>query len=55
MYGSAIVLPSEYFDAGKTLEAVEEHQCTGLYGVSTMFVDMLSSPQFAVTKRSSLR
>jgi long-chain acyl-CoA synthetase len=55
VYGSAIVLPSEYFDVGDTLQAVEQYQCTGLYGVSTMFVDMLSSPHFESTVRSSLR
>lgn len=55
MYGASIVLPSEYFDAGSTLEAVERYQCTGLYGVATMFVDMLPHPQFAATERSSLR
>ena len=55
MYGAAIVLPCEYFDAGETLAAVENYQCTGLYGVTTMFVDMLSHPRFEATKRSSLK
>ncbi len=55
MYGASIVLPSEYFDAGETLRAVEHYSCTGLYGVTTMFVDMLSHPKFEATKRSSLR
>ncbi|CAK7199702.1 hypothetical protein SEUCBS139899_002385 [Sporothrix eucalyptigena] len=55
MHGASIVLPSEYFDAGATLAAVERYGCTGLYGVTTMFVDILSDARFATTKRSSLR
>lgn len=55
MAGASIVLPSEYFDASATLQAVEKYKCTGLYGVTTMFVDMLSDARFAATKRSSLR
>jgi acyl-CoA synthetase (AMP-forming)/AMP-acid ligase II len=53
--GAATVLPSEYFDAGLTLHAVEKYHCTGLYGVTTMFIDQLSHPNFSNTKRSSLR
>ncbi|ERS95335.1 hypothetical protein HMPREF1624_08213 [Sporothrix schenckii ATCC 58251] len=53
--GASIVLPSEYFDAAATLQAVERFGCTGLYGVTTMFVDMLSDARFTSTKRSSLR
>ncbi|KAH7379126.1 hypothetical protein DE146DRAFT_773866 [Phaeosphaeria sp. MPI-PUGE-AT-0046c] len=55
LYGSAIVLPSEYWDVDATLRSVEEHKCTGLYGVTTMFVDELSHPRFAATNRSSLK
>jgi acyl-CoA synthetase (AMP-forming)/AMP-acid ligase II len=53
--GAATVLPSEYFDTKETLKAVEQYQCTGLYGVTTMFIDELSHPDFTSTKRSSLR
>jgi acyl-CoA synthetase (AMP-forming)/AMP-acid ligase II len=55
LYGSAVVLPSEYWDAGATLAIVEKYKCTGLYGVTTMFVDELSHPQFSTTDRSSLK
>ncbi|KAF2654664.1 acetyl-CoA synthetase-like protein [Lophiostoma macrostomum CBS 122681] len=54
-HGATVVLPSEYFDASATLRAVERYQCTGLYGVTTMFVDMLSHPTFPSTSRKSLR
>ncbi|KAL1887605.1 hypothetical protein Sste5346_010106 [Sporothrix stenoceras] len=55
MAGASIILPSEYFDAAATLQAIEKYKCTGLYGVTTMFVDMLSDARYASTKRSSLR
>lgn len=55
MSGASIVLPSEYFEAAATLEAVERYRCTGLYGVTTMFVDLLSHTRFPDTDRSSLR
>ncbi|KAJ9610807.1 hypothetical protein H2200_005584 [Cladophialophora chaetospira] len=53
--GATIVLPSEYFDAAATLQAVDRLQCTGLYGVTTMFIDEMSHRQFLKTKRSTLR
>jgi acyl-CoA synthetase (AMP-forming)/AMP-acid ligase II len=37
-HGSAIVFPSESFDAFLTLKAVQEEKCTALYGVPTMFL-----------------
>ncbi|KAJ9644334.1 hypothetical protein H2204_001686 [Knufia peltigerae] len=55
VHGASAVLPSEYFDAGATLSAVDRFQCTGLYGVTTMFVDEMSHPLFTSTKRTSLR
>ncbi|KAI1922765.1 hypothetical protein LOZ65_003448 [Ophidiomyces ophidiicola] len=40
-HGSAIVFPSESFNAVATLKAVQEEKCTALYGVPTMFVEEL--------------
>ncbi|KAI9726983.1 MAG: hypothetical protein M1828_000331 [Chrysothrix sp. TS-e1954] len=37
-HGSAIVFPAEAFDPLATLRAVQEYQCTALYGVPTMFL-----------------
>jgi acyl-CoA synthetase (AMP-forming)/AMP-acid ligase II len=37
-HGSAIVFPSEAFNAHATLESVQQYNCTALYGVPTMFV-----------------
>lgn len=40
-HGSAIVFPSESFNARATLKAVQEEKCTALYGVPTMFLEEL--------------
>ncbi|KAJ5179398.1 hypothetical protein N7492_002608 [Penicillium capsulatum] len=40
-HGSAIVFPSEAFNARAALKAVQEEQCTALYGVPTMFLEEL--------------
>ncbi|KAK2750424.1 hypothetical protein FQN57_003904 [Myotisia sp. PD_48] len=40
-HGSAIVFPSESFNAVATLKAVQEEKCTALYGVPTMFIEEL--------------
>ncbi|KAI5196164.1 acyl-CoA synthetase/AMP-acid ligase-like protein II [Aureobasidium subglaciale] len=40
-HGSAIVLPSESFNAEATLRAVQENAATALYGVPTMFISEL--------------
>jgi fatty-acyl-CoA synthase len=53
--GAAMVFPSEGFDPGATLRAVEAERCTGLYGVPTMFVAMLDHPEFKHFDLSSLR
>ena len=37
-HGSAIVFPSEAFDAEAALLSVQEYACTALYGVPTMFL-----------------
>jgi len=53
--GAAIIVPSEHFDARKTLEAVEAERCTAIYGVPTMFMSELAEPDFSKFKLSSLR
>lgn len=40
-HGSAIVFPAESFNARAALHAVQEAQCTALYGVPTMFLEQL--------------
>lgn len=53
--GSSIVLPSELFNAQAALECIERYKCTGIYGVTTMFIEEMNSPLFSRTDRSSLQ
>jgi fatty-acyl-CoA synthase len=55
VYGSAMVVPAETFDALATLEAVQGERCTGIYGVPTMFIAELDHPRFAEFDLSSMR
>ena len=54
-HGCTIVLPSEVFDARRCLDAIEDEQCTALYGVPTMFIAMLEHPAFQHGRVASLR
>lgn len=47
-HGSAIVFPAESFNARAALHAVQEEQCTALYGVPTMFLEQLGLIQDGV-------
>lgn len=53
--GSTMVFPSETFDAGATLAAIESERCTAIYGVPTMFIAMLEHPDYPQRNLSSLR
>ncbi|MER8024550.1 AMP-binding protein [Glutamicibacter protophormiae] len=53
--GTAMVIPSPGFDPEATLRVVAEEQCTGLYGVPTMFIAMQNHPNFADYDLSLLR
>ena len=57
-HGSAIVFPTEAFDPLATLKAVQEEQCTALYGVPTMFIaelELLSNGTLPTAGFSTLR
>ncbi|MDN6171283.1 MAG: AMP-binding protein [Yaniella sp.] len=54
-HGAAMVLPAQSFNAQQTLAAVEEYQCTSLYGVPTMFIAELALDNLADFDLSSLR
>ncbi|XP_033742151.1 medium-chain acyl-CoA ligase ACSF2, mitochondrial-like [Pecten maximus] len=45
-HGAKCVYPGPGFDAGASLKAVADEKCTALYGVPTMFIDMLNHPDF---------
>ncbi len=53
--GACLILPDEYFNPLKVLQAVEEEKCTAIHGVPTMFVAELEHPQFEDFDLSSLR
>ena len=45
-HGSAVVVPGESFDPDATLQAIQDHGCTSIYGVPTMFIAQLDHPHF---------
>jgi fatty-acyl-CoA synthase len=54
-HGAAMVIPAPAFDPGATLQAVSGERCTSLYGVPTMFIAILSHPDFGRYDLGSLR
>jgi fatty-acyl-CoA synthase len=55
LFGAKVVHPSEGFEPDAALKAVERERCTSLYGVPTMFIAELASPDFERRDLSSLR
>lgn len=53
--GAAMILPAPSFDPLATLEAIEKHRATTIYGVPTMFIAELNHPEFGRFDFSSLR
>ena len=54
-HGATIVIPGPGFDAEQVLTAVEQEQCTSLYGVPTMFIAELGHPGLKSFDLSTLR
>jgi fatty-acyl-CoA synthase len=54
-HGATMVIPAPGFDAGVTLQAIQDERCTGVYGVPTMFIAMQNHPDFATYDVTSLR
>ena len=54
-HGAAMVYPGEGFDPLAVLRTVEGERCTALYGVPTMFIQILNHPEFDRFDLSSLR
>ncbi|XP_056143446.1 medium-chain acyl-CoA ligase ACSF2, mitochondrial-like [Lampris incognitus] len=46
LHGVTLVFPSTGYDGHANLEAIQNEKCTFLYGTPTMFIDMLSQPDF---------
>lgn len=54
-HAACVVYPAEAFDPLAVLQAVEAERCAALYGVPTMFIAILSHPEFARFDLGSLR
>ncbi len=54
-HGACMVYPSDCFNAGAVLQAIDAERCTSLYGVPTMFRAVLEHPDFVRCDCSSLR
>ena len=54
-HGACMVIPAAAFDPVASLQAVQDENCTSLYGVPTMFIAELEHPEFADFDLSSLR
>ncbi|NXS91807.1 ACSF2 synthetase, partial [Jacana jacana] len=55
LHGSSCIFSSPSFEGKAALEAVSQEKCSFLYGTPTMFIDMLSQPDFDAYDLSSLR
>jgi fatty-acyl-CoA synthase len=55
VYGAAMVVPADYFEPGKTLDAVEQCGATSLYGVPTMFIAQLEHTSYPRRRLTTLR
>ncbi len=55
VYGAAMIIPAESFDAEATLDAIETEKATVIYGVPTMFIAQLQHESFENRNLSSLR
>ena len=54
-FGASLVLPNDWFDAARTLDAIAAERCTVLYGVPTMFTAELEANRAAPRDLGSLR
>jgi len=54
-HGATMVYPSEGFDPLEVLRTIETARCTALYGVPTMFIQILNHAEFGDYDLSSLR
>jgi len=53
--GATLVIPSETFEPGKILEAIEKERCTAIYGSPSAFIAMMEDPQYQKFNLKSLR
>lgn len=53
--GGAVIIPCNFYDEQKVLQALAEEKCTHVSGVPTMFIGELEHPDFEKYDLSSLR
>jgi len=53
--GATLILPSETFEPGKILEAIEQEHCSAIYGSPTAFISLMEHPKYVPSKIRSLR
>ncbi len=53
--GATVVLPSEIFEPGRILDAIEKERCTAIYGSPTAFISLMEHPKYAPSNVRSLR
>ena len=53
--GATLIIPSETFDPGKILEAIETERCTAIYGSPSAFIALMEHPQYKRSDLKSLR
>lgn len=53
-HGTTMV-PVDYYQPVKVMEAIQNEECTAVHGVPTMFIGMLEHPDFSKYKFSKLR
>ncbi|XP_043946443.1 medium-chain acyl-CoA ligase ACSF2, mitochondrial-like isoform X2 [Protopterus annectens] len=53
-FGSTIVFPSPSFEGKAVIETIHKEKCTVIYGTPTMYIDMLSQPDFSNYDMSSV-
>jgi fatty-acyl-CoA synthase len=53
--GATLVIPSEAFDPGKILEAIDKERCTAIYGSPTAFIALMEDPGYKRSDLKSLR
>jgi len=53
--GATLVIPSETFDPGRILEAIESERCTAIYGSPNAFINLMEDPGYQNSNLRSLR
>lgn len=53
--GATMVFAGEGFDAGKSLQAIEQESCSAVHGVPTMFAALLDHNEFSKKRTKTLR